>query len=492
MNNMMKNRKFKYGSLAVILTAVVIAVTVLVNVIVTALAEKYLWYIEMDEEDSFFGLSEGTITLLDSVEQNHRDNLNIRIRFCMPLDELKNSTDTYRIYALMQSFADEYDFISIDYIDIITNPAEANQYKTTANTSINQKSIIVENGTQFRVYSMEAFYGTAQSTGELFSFTGEYKIAACILQFTGENPIACFTEGHGENIETSSLYSLFTDAGFDVQSIDLSKEEIPEDAKVLVINNPISDFMGANDTVNEIKKLSTFLGDFGNLWVFLDPSTRVLYNLEEMLADWGIHFGDAVIRDYSSSLSTDGHELVAVYSEEQTVGASLHATLRTLETIPKAVVNDARPISYEPKISNAYGTIETSTVLYTTDNATAVSFEDGTEENGPFSLMTLTREFRVIDNEYYYSYILASGTSSFASDKYLNGNTYGNSDILFAAMQACGKKTVPTDIDPKIIEDTSLDITTSEAYTWTVIYTALLPIAALVVGTVVFVRRKYL
>ncbi|MBE6631354.1 MAG: hypothetical protein E7623_01485 [Ruminococcaceae bacterium] len=492
MNNIIKNRKFKYGSSAVIFTVVVIAVIILLNVVLSALANTFLWYIEMDKEDSFFGLSQGAKDLLDSVEESSKEDLNVRIIFCMPLDKMIESTDTYRIYACAQSFAEEYDFISIDYLDTVTNPAEANKYKTTANTSINEKSIIIENGSQFRVYSMEAMYATAASTGQLFSFVGEYKIATCILQFTGDSPIVCFTEGHGENTETSELYELFEDAGFSVKTVDLAREEIDAETRILVINNPISDFLGADDTVNEIKKLSTFLGDFGNLWVFLDPTTRVLYNLEEMLADWGIRFGDAVIKDYSSSLSVDGHELVSVYSSEQTTGASLHAPLRSLETIPKTIVSNARPIYYEASIHNAYGNIDTSTVLYSTPNAVSVSFEDGSEVPGTYNLMTLTRESRIIDNEDYYSYILVSGTSQFAADKYLNGNTYGNSDILFAAMQACGKDTVPANIDQKVFEDTALDITTSEAYTWTAVYTVVLPVTALIIGLVVFIRRKYL
>ena len=46
----MKNyRKLRYGGVAVALTALIIAAIVLFNVIFTALAQKYMWYIDMTQ-----------------------------------------------------------------------------------------------------------------------------------------------------------------------------------------------------------------------------------------------------------------------------------------------------------------------------------------------------------------------------------------------------------------------------------------------------------
>ena len=54
------------------------------------------------------------------------------------------------------------------------------------------------------------------------------------------------------------------------------------------------------------------------------------------------------------------------------------------------------------------------------------------------------------------------------------------------------RKTVPVDINFKMFDDESLDITTAEATRWTVIYTVFLPAAVFVIAVVVFVRRRNL
>ena len=46
----LRSRKFRHGSVAVILTAFVIAAVVILNVIFTALSQKYMWYTDMTTE----------------------------------------------------------------------------------------------------------------------------------------------------------------------------------------------------------------------------------------------------------------------------------------------------------------------------------------------------------------------------------------------------------------------------------------------------------
>ena len=59
-------------------------------------------------------------------------------------------------------------------------------------------------------------------------------------------------------------------------------------------------------------------------------------------------------------------------------------------------------------------------------------------------------------------------------------------------MRAMGREKVPADIDFRVFEDETLDITQQQATTWTVILTALLPSVVLVCGIVMFVKRKNL
>ena len=57
------------------------------------------------------------------------------------------------VHNMALQFAKEYDFITVDYIDIVKHPALANQYKTTAETTVKTTDVIIENGSDFRKFS---------------------------------------------------------------------------------------------------------------------------------------------------------------------------------------------------------------------------------------------------------------------------------------------------------------------------------------------------
>ena len=131
------------------------------------------------------------------------------------------------------------------------------------------------------------------------------------------------------------LIELLIDAGYDFQAIDLTTEDIPEDCRLIVINNPQTDFITTNDgsDVSEIEKIDRFLDKFGSLMVFMSPDVKALPDLEEYLEEWGIKFERSLIRDVSNSVSVDGFSLVANYPTEG-YGASIHMDLRNQNTFP--------------------------------------------------------------------------------------------------------------------------------------------------------------
>ena len=129
------------------------------------------------------------------------------------------------------------------------------------------------------------------------------------------------------------------------------------------------------------------------------------------------------------------------------------------------------------------------------ETAAALDFDASADDAGVpgvYNLLVLSRETRMVDNVAMYNYVMVGGTESFTDDKYIGSASYGNGDIIYAAMKAFGKETVPFDIDFKVFEDKALDITTEEANTWSVIYTMFLPVCALALGCVVYLRRRHL
>ena len=281
-----------------------------------------------------------------------------------------------------------------------------------------------------------------------------------------------------------------------MRTINLAQESIDEDARIVVINNPVYDFIGAeadSEFANEIAKLDAFLDRLGCLIVFSDPDNAGnLTNLSEFLEEWGIAFTpDTYVKDTAHSVSTDGMSVVAAYDAD-TLGASLYKDITSnLITPPKTISRYTTPIEILwENGGDLSGSREVSPILQSYD--TAVAVKDGSESGtGVYNLMTVSREMRLMNNDYYSSYVVAIGSSDFASANYLFSNAYANSDILSAVMRATGRDKILADIPFKVFDNTELTITTAQANNWTVGLVTVLPVTAAVVGLAVWVRRKH-
>lgn len=490
---LLQSRKFKYGSSAVAFTVVFVAVIVAFNVIFTSLANTYLWYADMTEKQ-LYDVSQASVDLIGDL-----NDTKIEIIFCTPFDKCDENVYLKQVLTCAQNFEKEFDFITVSYRDIITHPGSVDEFRTTEATKIKTTNVIITNGSDYRVHTIESFYMFAESDNSVFGFNGELKICSAILQMQGDLPICYFTTGHSENISNTELAMLFEDAGFIVKTIDLSKEDIDPAAKIIIINGPKYDFIGAYgddgkalaDSSNEIKKLDNFLDNFGSLMVFVDPETQDMPELEELLSEWGITIGDAIIKDYANSISIDGTALVAEYTTDETLGASLHSSMRSLESVPKTIMKYARPIEISKTAANSGKNV--SVVLQTSKDAQAFSTaENEVIQTGDIPLMVLSAEMRYVDNEDMYTYVAVCGTSQFGDSSFISSNSYGNKDIMYSLMKALGREKVPVGLDFKTFDDNSLDITTAESTRWTVIFTVVIPAIAAIGGVVVYVRRRHL
>jgi len=493
-NSFYKAKSFRYGSAATAFTCAFIAVIVVFNIIFSALASRYMWYIDMTKEE-VFTLSDAAKEFLSDVDEE------VNIYFTSEPDELMNgkySSWMKYIYNTALQLEAEFENIHVTCKDIIKHRAFFEPYRTTAATNIYTTSVIVESGSEIRVYAYEAFF-VQNEDGTIWAYNGEKKMISGILQVTSaEMPIVYFTTEHGEDLsaEAAAFVNLFAENGFDARPIDLTKEEIDEDARIIIINDPVYDFIGAeadDESANEIRKLDEFLDGFGCLYVFVSPDNAAkLTNLSEFLEEWGIAFTpNTYIRDAEHSVSTDGLSVVAEYDTE-TLGSSLYRDLtNNLSTLPKSISRYTMPIEILWEAGGGLsGTRDVSPVLTSYETAEAVQNNTVVGE-GKYNLMTISRELRIIDNEDYSSYVIVSGSPDFAAANYIVSNAYANADILSAAMLATGRDMILAELKYKVFDDTDLTVTTAQANDWTVALVCVLPAVTAVTGLVIWVRRKH-
>ena len=561
----MNLKKFRHGSASVALSALVIAAVILINVGVGVLFSSRLWRLDETSEkiytldDSFKDYLQMTF---DEVNASREEPVQVDIIFCNDPDMLKGTTSMRYVYytalALQKAFPDT---IHVSAVNIWSNPSAVDAYRTNSYSNIYQSNVIIASGSEFRVTSIDSYYVTDTDSGDVWAYHGEKKMVQSIMAVTkAESPICGITVNHGEPFASDEgkaryarLLEVVEDAGYEIVYLDLARDEIPENCRLLLTFDPQTDFRseyGSADSISEINKLDVFLENAYSYLVFVDADTPELPNLEMFLEEWGISFGrvtdaenaEDVIGNYrvsaTSAVNSDGTAVIGEY-EPEGLGGGVTENMRKYGGSPKVVFGNVMPIYYSKGYEQAFvladeekGTGAYSYGSYYRNNhsraiydvfradedAVAYAVKDGeilkndageaiSDTYGSYKLMTLTRENRTVGEGQgytqvnYASYVGAIGSTDFASDSLLASNAYANTDLLLATLRMMGREVVPVGLlfepmyDATITEYSSTTqqeyLTATAKTTWTVVLIALPLVVTTTIGCTVLVRRKH-
>lgn len=546
----------------VAVTVAVIAAVLALNVLFSFVADRFMWQVDSTvtkytsrPEVSMYTPTEEFMEVVRDYaipmvremnarrEANGEEPITINVKFCSERDKVyavdKLRLVQYTALALQKEFPDA---VKVEYLNIEKNPSQVQKYKATSSSNIYAHQIIFEFGTEYRVCSYDYFY-LKNDAGEQWAYNGEQKIASLLMALTrAESPIAAFITNHGEAMENcESLRNLVHRAGFDVVTIDLSRDEIPADCRLLISYDPKADFLGLGNPAfvegdqSEIDKLDKFLDKAYSFMLFVDADTPELPVLEEYMEEWGITVGRAenaegeldnlLIRDQQSKLDKDGYIPMAEYVTAGG-GASITEDMRKVAYPAKVVFPNAVAItmsdSYKkthvvPDDTNGvteaytYGSYYRNGVsryfhdVFKTSASAAVEafgkqYQVATDLNR-FNFMTLSIESRTVMETNYLStqepsYVAVFGSTDFASDTVLDSAAYGNADVLTATLRHMGREVMPADLEFKAFKIFEVDTNVQPVNLGTeVLNTALmtlLPIAlCTVIGVVIGVKRKY-
>lgn len=546
----------------VAVTVAVIAAVLALNVLFSFVADRFMWQVDSTvtkytsrPEVSMYTPTEEFMEVVRDYaipmvremnarrEANGEEPITINVKFCSERDKVyavdKLRLVQYTALALQKEFPDA---VKVEYLNIEKNPSQVQKYKATSSSNIYAHQIIFEFGTEYRVCSYDYFY-LKNDAGEQWAYNGEQKIASLLMALTrAESPIAAFITNHGEAMENcESLRNLVHRAGFDVVTIDLSRDEIPADCRLLISYDPKADFLGLGNPAfvegdqSEIDKLDKFLDKAYSFMLFVDADTPELPVLEEYMEEWGITVGRAenaegeldnlLIRDQQSKLDKDGYIPMAEYVTAGG-GASITEDMRKVAYPAKVVFPNAVAItmsdSYKkthvvPDDTNGvteaytYGSYYRNGVsryfhnVFKTSSSAAVEafgkqYQVATDLNR-FNFMTLSIESRTVMETNYLStqepsYVAVFGSTDFASDTVLDSAAYGNADVLTATLRHMGREVMPADLEFKAFKIFEVDTDVRPVNMGTeVLNTALmtlLPIAlCTIIGVVIGVKRKY-
>ena len=116
---MQNNKKIRYGSMAVVYTALVIAAIIIFNVIISALGNNLYSFFHIDmTKEQLFEISDTTRVLFDDMKQSipegDKDDFKVKIVFMSSETSLANTSYIMlkQVYEMAKQYEEEFDLRS--------------------------------------------------------------------------------------------------------------------------------------------------------------------------------------------------------------------------------------------------------------------------------------------------------------------------------------------------------------------------------------------
>lgn len=270
------------GSYSLIITAVVLAILVAVNILASALP-KTLTQHDISST-KLYSITSNTKVVVNSLEKD------VTIYWIVQADEEDD---------VLENLLGKYESLS-EHISVVKKnpdifPTFAQQYTSE---TVQNNSLIVECGERSRFINYSDIYLYEANMGSYsydVSFDGEGAITSAIDYVVNEDqPKVYVLEGHGEAKLPSAFREQIEKENIELTEFSLlTADAIPEDADGIMIYAPSSDI-----SEEEKNLLAEYVSEGGKLMVMAGPTEDgTLTNLYGILSDYGIETADGVVVD---------------------------------------------------------------------------------------------------------------------------------------------------------------------------------------------------
>ena len=466
-------KHIKNGSYTMVMSVIFIAVVIVINMIVSTIPSKYS---EIDiSSQKLYSIGDETKKMLKDLEKD------------VTIYQIAQSgSEDENIANLLKKYEDESKHIKVEQKDPVVNPKFVSQY-TSDDLSAN--SLIVVCGDRNKVIDYNNIYETSidyqtyssQTTG----FDGEGQITSAIGYVTSENlPVLYTVEGHGEKDMDSSVKEDIEKANMDIKSLNLLTEgSVPDDADCLFIDSPSTDFSS-----DEKDAIIEYLENGGKAMIFSDYTTEDMPNFDAILENYGVQRVDGVVFEGDNQ----HYAMQMPYYLVPTIN-STDASSETASAGYYVLVPYAQGIK---QLEDVRDTVKIESILTTSDqaysktdlNSNTIEKEDGDVE-GPFDLGVSITESLDDDKETQIVYYSTSNLMDSQTNQMVSG---GNEKLIMESLKwmTDTEESASVSIPSKSLEVSYLTITDYDAAFWKICTIALIPGIFLVIGFVVWIKRR--
>ncbi len=465
----MKNKiALRGGGYSLIITAVVLAILVVVNIFASVLPASWT---KLDISSSqLYSITSNTKVVLNNLRKD------VTIYWIVQADEEDE---------ILENLLAKYESQS-EHIDVVKKnpdvfPTFAEQY---TDETVPNNSLIVECGSRSRyisnddIYEYQIDYYSYQYYAE--SFDGEGCITSAIDYVVSEDlPQLYMLEGHGEEELPSTFAEQVEKDNIEVTTFSLlTLETVPEEADCVLIHAPSTDI-----SEDEADKLAAYVSAGGKLMVVSGPAAEdSLANLNSLLEYYGVTVQDGIVVEEDQSYYYYGYPYILLPDLN-----SHSITDPIVESNYYVLMSIASGLSVSGYSSN--GTV--TELLSTSDTAfsKAAGYSLNTYEkeegdtDGPFALAV-----SVEDNSG--GGLVWFASSDFLSDDINRASSGANSDLAMNALASLIGETEAMAISSKSLNYNYLTISESTSSVLKVMMIGAIPLAYLGIGLVVIMSKR--
>lgn len=481
-------RKFRFGWYATLITVLVIAVVVVVNMAAGAIENKFALSIDMSP-NSITALSDQTLEILGQVDEE--------VHIYTVYQNSTQNENRIQLEAIINKYCAKNGNIKMENIDPVSNPQKINGY--TGSTSLSEGAVIMTNADESRVKVINAsdFYEYRQnsSTGQYSaSFTkAESKLTAGLMYvISDDTPKVYFLTGHNElsSDNCSVLKEQLGNENYEVADLTLGAADAPELAAgdTILVLSPKMDL-----TDDEYDTMKNWLEAGGRLMFAAnyDVDFEQLPNFSKLLALYNLGFKDGIVVEDQDSASSWFYrpDWIVPTIEEHDATASL--------TEGRLILPSARPVQYPDmplsgiQYKNMLTSSDSSYVKSSVDENTDLLTRTDEDELGSQILAMSAMRQNVEDPTKDIRIVLVGSSDIFADTVLVNSSN--NINFILSSIQWMVNRDVNVSVRAKTAESTTLVVPDAGTF-WTLAAVCIIaiPVLVLVGGVLVWLRRRHL
>ena len=365
--NLFRSSESRNGSYSVGITALVIVIIVIVNLIAGQIPEKYR---NLDVSSTkIYDISKTSKKLL----QNVKDNVTFTV--------LANKEETdERIVTFLSKYAALSSKISVEWIDPVLHPSALKEYDAAENSIVvsceDTGKTKVVSFSDIIVADMSSYYYTG--TISEARFDGEGQLSSAVNYVTSDVERKIYqTSGHGEQTLSSTIQDLMEKNNYTLEGVNtVMNPTIPEDCELLLMYAPSSDL-----TEDEKKSVETYLKEGGKLMLLLgDTNSTELPNLASVMKTYGMESVDGYIADTQRSYQNNYYCFFPQLAASGELTNGMESQMLLLLNTHGMTISDPERES-----------ISATSFLTTSDNAYAVT-EGSQSDAGSYVLGAVAQE----------------------------------------------------------------------------------------------------